>query len=290
MARKILVLGGTGMLGEPCARKLHEDGFRVRLLARDMEKTRKAFDETFEVVPGDVTDLDSLERALTGCRGVLISVGGPVDQISAENVAELAPKTGVEHILYLSGSTVNEENSWFPMTAQHLNAEKAVRSCGMSYTILCPTWPMEQLPRFAMGGRGNIVGVIEEPWHWFAAEDLARMVSNAFRNELASNKRLYIHGPEGITLQIALERYCRVFHPEIEAVTVIPIEAAKATAESTGNAFLKNFAMLMDYFKKAGEPGDPSEANRLLGAPTITLEDWLESRQQKGEARTFAGA
>jgi uncharacterized protein YbjT (DUF2867 family) len=46
--KKILVLGGTGMLGQPVARRLKEDGCQVRLLVRDVEKARKLFDESFE--------------------------------------------------------------------------------------------------------------------------------------------------------------------------------------------------------------------------------------------------
>lgn len=281
MKKKILVLGGTGMLGKPAAQRLKTDGFEVRILARDIEKARNLFDKSYEILTGDVADLASLEKAMEGCSGVHISVGGPVDQTSAANVAALAPKTGVEHILYLSGSTVKEENRWFPMTAQKLEAEKAIRECSVPFTILCPTWPMEQLPRFVMGGRATVIGIIPEPWHWFTADDLARMVSNAFQNEAARGKRLYVHGPEGIPVKVALERYCRVFHPEIEAVAVMPIEAAKAMAESTGNTFLKIFAEMMDYFKKAGEPGDPAEANQLLGAPSITLDEWMESKKSK---------
>lgn len=58
--KKALVLGRTGMLGEPVARRLGADGFAVRLLARDASKTREMFGAEFEIVSGDVTDLDSL--------------------------------------------------------------------------------------------------------------------------------------------------------------------------------------------------------------------------------------
>lgn len=279
MTKKVLVLGGTGMLGQPSAHQLKEDGFQVRLLARDIDKIHKLFKENFEIVPGDVTDLGSLKNAIAGCQGVLLSVGGAVDQISAQNVAALVLDLGVEQIVYLSGSTVKEENRWFPMTAQKLEAEKAIKNCGVSHTILCPTWPMEQLPRFVIGGRATVIGVLTEPWHWFAASDLACMVSNAFQRKEARDKRLYVHGPEAMTIQEALERYCRVFHPEIEAVAVMPIEAAKAMAASTGNKFLQNFANMMEYFKKVGEPGDPTEANRILGVPAITLDAWMETRK-----------
>ncbi len=158
---RILVLGGTGMLGAPAARRLKADGFAVRLMARDPEKAGGVFGEGFEIVGGDVADPASLELALQGCEGVHISVGGPVDQLSAENVAALAPGLGLARITYVSGSTVCEENGWFPTIKQKLVAEEAIRDCGVPYTILCPTWPMEQLPRFVMGGRAAIWG--EQP-------------------------------------------------------------------------------------------------------------------------------
>ena len=282
---RILVLGGTGMLGAPVARRLQADGFRVRLLARDPEKAGQVFGDAgqdgagLEIVPGDVTDPGSLERALEGCSGVHVSVGGPVDQLSAENAAAVAARLGLDRITYISGATVCEENHWFPMTAQKLEAEKAIRACGVPYTIFCPTWPMEQLPRFAREGQPLLIGNQPTPNHWFAADDMARMVSAAYQTEAAANKRLFVHGPEAITTLEALERYCRVFHPEVESVPVMPIEAARATAESTGNQMLGFFAGLMAYFEKVGELGDPTEANQLLGAPATTLEAWIAHRK-----------
>jgi len=276
---KILVLGGTGMLGSPVARRLRADGFAVRLLARDPEKARTVGGDGFEIVAGDVTDPDSLERGLTGCAGVHISIGGPVDQLSAENVAALAPRLGVKRITYLSGATASEQNRWFPMTAQKLEAEKAIRECGVPYTIFCPTWPMEQLPRLARGGQPLLIGDRPVLYHWFAADDLGRMVSMAYQTEGAANKRLFVHGPEALTMQEALTRYCRVFHPEVESVSVMPVDTARAVAKSTGNQMLGFFAELMAYFDQAGEMGDPAEANRLLGAPATTLDAWIEQRK-----------
>jgi uncharacterized protein YbjT (DUF2867 family) len=276
---KILILGGTGMLGAPAARRLQADGFDVRLMVRDPEKARMMFDESFEIVAGDVTDLDSLEVALGGCQGVHISIGGPVDQLSAENVVALAPKLGLERISYNSGATAFEENRWFPMTEQKLNAEMAIRGCGLPFTVFCPSWPMEQLSRLAMGGKPLIIGDRPIPWHWFAADDLARMISNAYQGEEAVNRRLVIHGPQAFTMVEAMERYCQALHPEVESVSMMPIDAAKSMAASTNNDMLMFFAELMAYFDKVGEMGNPREANQLLGAPAITLDEWIEGRK-----------
>jgi uncharacterized protein YbjT (DUF2867 family) len=276
---KILVLGGTGMLGAPVARRLQADGFEVRLMVRDPKKARGLFGNSFEIMAGDVADLSCLEEALEGCQGVHITIGGPVDQLSAENVADLAPRLGLERVTYVSGATAFEQNRWFPMTEQKLNAETAVRGCGLPFTIFCPTWPMEQLPRLAMGGRPMIIGNRPVLWHWFAADDLARLVSNAYQREKAINQRLFIHGPEAMSMVEAVKRYCQAFHPEVEAVTMMPIDAARAMADSTGNDMLKFFADLMAYFDKVGEMGDPTEANQLLGIPEITLDEWIEKRK-----------
>jgi NADH dehydrogenase len=266
-------------LGAPVARRLQADGFDVRLLARDPQKTRATFDESFEVVPGDVTDLDSLEKAMQGCHGVHVSVGGAVDQLSAENVAALAPKLDLERITYVSGSTVFEQNRGFSMVAQKLAAEAAIRACGVPYTIFCPTWPMEQLPRFAQGGKPMLIGKQPKPLHWFAADDLARMVSTAYQKEEAANKRFFVHGPEAMTMKHALDRYCQVFHPGGKPVSVMPIWLAKFMGILTRNAGLKFASNLMAYFDKVGELGDPTEANRILGAPATTLDAWIERRR-----------
>jgi uncharacterized protein YbjT (DUF2867 family) len=248
-------------------------------MARDTTKARDLFDPSYEIVPGDVTDTPSLEEAMQDCMGVHISIGGAVDQLSAERAAKLAVQRSVERITYISGATVREENRWFPMVAQKLAAENAIKASGLTYTIFCPTWPMEQLPRLAQGGQPMVIADQPVPFHWFAADDLARMVSKAYQTHDADNRKLWIYGPQAMSFQQALERYCQVYHPEVETIPVMPIAAARGMANSTGNKLLATFAEMMAYFEKAGEPGDPTEANDLLGAPTITLDEWLERRQ-----------
>jgi hypothetical protein len=138
---------------------------------------------------------------------------------------------------------------------------------------------MEQLPRFARGGQPLVVGDQPPPFHWFAADDLGRMVVAAYQNPDSVGKKLFVHGPEAMTILEALTRYCQVFHPEVKSVPMMPIEAARATAQSTGNQMLGFFAELMAYFEKVGEMGDPVEANQLLGAPRMTLDRWLASKK-----------
>jgi len=283
MTKRILILGGTGLFGKPTAYQLKADGFQVRILARDVEKARKIFTDGYEIMPGDVTDLASLEKAMTGCDGVHISVGGPVDQLSAENVVALAPKLGVKRITYISGASVAEENRWFPMVAQKLAAEKAIRNCRVAYTIFCPTWPMEQIVRFAQDGKPSLIGKQPLPVHFFAAQDLAGMISKSYQLAEVQNKRFYVYGPEAMTIKTALERYCAKCHPEVKKIAVMPIGLVKLLGILTGNETLKFAAGLMGYFDKTPESGDPKEANQILGVPGTTLDAWMESLKSKGK-------
>jgi uncharacterized protein YbjT (DUF2867 family) len=279
--QRILVLGGTGLLGRPVTERLQHDGFEVRLLARDPDKARDLIGSGYEFTAGDVADVGALEQAMTGRQGVHISVGGAVDLVSAQNVAAVAEGIGVERISYLSGSTVDEQNRWFPMVAQKLDAETAIAASGVPYTVFCPTWPMEQLPRFVQNGMALVIGDRLPALHWFAAADLARMVSQSYQTADAANRRLYVHGPEAWTMAEAVERYCAALHPEIDDVAVIPVETARAQAAATGDQTLGFMAEMMAYFDQAGELGSPEEANRILGPPATTLDDWIHARNAK---------
>lgn len=285
MAKRILVIGGTGMFGVPASHRLKEDGFDVRIMTRDALKAKKLFDGSFEIFEGDGSDKIKLEDALKDCHGVVISVSGSGDKTCAENVSALAKGMGIKQIIYISGSTVSEKNKWFPMIKDKLDAEKAISQCGVPFTILRPTWPMEQIPRFIQNGKITLIGEQPAPLHWFAISDLARMISAAFKRKKAQNKALYVHGPEAHTLKEAMHIYIKTLHPGIKSISVLPIWMAKALKLLIRKDEFHFVVNLMAYFEKAGELGNPIEANEILGAPSITLEMWLKPKVEKGHTR-----
>jgi len=281
MQKTILILGGTGMLGQPVSRCLKEAGFRVRVMTRDLQKAKKLFDSSFEVFAGDPTDISCIEEALDGCNGVHISLPTEVEQQVAETVAKVAPKYGVKRISYISGATVVEEHRWAPIANRKFLAEQAIRESGIPYTIFCPTWVMEILPMFVNQGRAAVFGKQPYPYRWVAAADIGRMVSNAHRLEEAADKRFRVLGPEAIQMHEALRRYCAVFHPEVKKVTTMPFGLVKLLATLTGDQRLKGAGELLSYFEKVGErTSNPGDDSCILGAPTITLDQWLEMRKQ----------
>jgi len=290
MPKTIVMLGGTGMLGQAVARCLKEDGFRVRIMTRDSQKAGKMFDDSFEIFAGDPMNTGHVEEALQGCYGVHISLPSEVERPVAKAVAKVAAKHGVERISYISGATVAEENRWFPMINRKFQAEQAIRESGIPYTIFCPTWFMESLRMFVAQGRASVFGKQPCPYHWVAAEDCARMVSTAFGLAEAANQRFLVLGPEAIRIREALRRYCAVFHPDIKKVTTMPFWLVRLLATVTGSQGLKAAGELMSYFDKVGEGSNiPAKTNGLLGAPTMTLDVWLQKRKARIEADGRAG-
>ena len=60
MNKRILIIGATGLLGEPVARRLKKKGFSARIMARDIQKARDQFGDDYEIVGGDVLDISSI--------------------------------------------------------------------------------------------------------------------------------------------------------------------------------------------------------------------------------------
>lgn len=282
MPKRILVLGATGLLGQPTARRLHQDGFKVRVLTRDEQKAQKLFDASFEVLKGDPADPASLQKGMEGCYGVHVSLPTGVERSVVELVVKAASQYGIQRISYISGATVAEKNRWFPMIDQKFLAEKALREGTSPWSIFCPSWVMESLALFVVQGRASVLGKQPHPYHWVAADDLARMVSSSYQLETAANQRYRVLGPQAITMQAALQQYCAALHPEIKSISSMPFWLVNLLATLTRNQGLKTAGDMMAYFEKVGEEGDPVVSDpAVLGAPTTRLEQWLKSQKSK---------
>ena len=117
--KRVLVIGATGMLGQPVAQQLQKGGFQVRILSRNIQRSQSIFGDNFEFVEGDVERPATIAKALENCDGVHINLkAGPTpesyDQVEHKGtatVARLAKELGVERLTYLSGATTSKENT-----------------------------------------------------------------------------------------------------------------------------------------------------------------------------------
>jgi uncharacterized protein YbjT (DUF2867 family) len=144
----LLVTGGTGFVGSHLIKRLREEGLTVRALVRDPAKATKLRELGAEVVPGDVSDKASLEKAVRGVERVVHLVGiiqeapgvtfAGVHVEGTRNLLEAARKAGVGHFLYQSalGTRANAASKYHRTKWE---AEELVRQSGIPSTVLRPS-------------------------------------------------------------------------------------------------------------------------------------------------------
>jgi dihydroflavonol-4-reductase len=110
----ILVTGATGFVGSAVVRRLLAAGEAVRALVRPGSNRRNLNGLKVEAVTGDLRDPASLERALTGCRGLYhlaadYRLWAPhpdelyeTNVTGTKNIMFAAASAGVERIVYTS--------------------------------------------------------------------------------------------------------------------------------------------------------------------------------------------
>ncbi len=111
---KTLVTGGTGFLGSHLVRVLLERGEDVRCLVRSTSRRDNLQDLSVELVTGDLSDLDSIRKAIDGCSSVYHCAAdyrlwckNPAEMYQSNlegsnNIMRAAFDEGVQKIVYTS--------------------------------------------------------------------------------------------------------------------------------------------------------------------------------------------
>ena len=154
----ILVAGGTGFVGTKVAHALRAAELPVRVLARRPEKHDQLRAWGCEVVQGDLTDADSLGRAVEGCDTVVhlvaILLGSPeaFERIMVQgtrDLVEAAKGAGVKRLVLMSALGTEEGREVTPYFHAKWEEEQAVKYSGLEHVIFRPS--------FVFGADGGIL-------------------------------------------------------------------------------------------------------------------------------------
>ncbi len=151
MTKKILVIGASGFTGGALARALLADGHAVRCLARKPAGVAELAALGCEIVPGDICDAASVQRALAGMDAVYVTIhtlspqpgsaadAGFMDVETAgmRNVVAGCRANGVRRILYITsfGVAPNAKSLWLRARWQ---IEQMLIHSGVDSTVLRP--------------------------------------------------------------------------------------------------------------------------------------------------------
>ncbi|MDM9382269.1 NAD-dependent epimerase/dehydratase family protein [Chlorogloeopsis sp. ULAP01] len=112
----VLVIGGTGFIGQALVRRLRQEGYGVRVLARNPNSCPSELHNLgVEFAKGDFADVNAVEAALDGVRYVYHLARGngktwsdylETDVKPTRQVAELCLKHGIEKLFYASSIAI----------------------------------------------------------------------------------------------------------------------------------------------------------------------------------------
>jgi uncharacterized protein YbjT (DUF2867 family) len=213
---KILLTGATGFLGRRVARLLSAREASLRCLVRPRSDRAVLSGVNGELVEGDLTDRESLRRALEGCSVVLhlAAETRPVsrERLAAVNVAgtgtlaALAAAAPVERFIYLS--VLGKPRPWARVTISKILGEVAARDAlGAVVLRSAPAFgPGDHLacPLLARLRRGALVASFTGQGTWptqpIWADDLAECLATAAAGGRVESGPRELAGPEAMTV------------------------------------------------------------------------------------------
>ncbi len=257
-----LVVGSTGMLGSEICRLLATAGKPVKALVRnssDPAKVEKLKSLGVTVVQGDLRDAASLKAACKGVSAVITSASSmpfsyqpdvntphATDQEGYLSLVAAAREAGVKQFVYTSFPPMGAS---FPLQDAKRAVEASLRSSGMTYTILQPTFFTEAWLHPGTGfdypnRKASVYGSGENPISWISFLDVAQFAVASLDNPAARNAVLPLGGPAGISPLGVIKIFERVGGKPFE-VTKVPVEALQGQLAGATDPFQKSFAGLM---------------------------------------------
>lgn len=285
--KKILVIGGTGMLGQPVVNKLSETGFDVSVMSTNVENARNKFDKRIYIIEGDITNPESLMVAFEYFDAVHLNLNSKLDpqkyqKIEIEGTANAclaAGKRNLKRISIISGASSRGIEKGIIYLDAKVKAERSIINSGVPFTIFRPSWFFESLPHFIQNNKAIILGNQPMKINWLAADDYASQVAVAYKTDKTVGKCFYNFGPEKMTMMEALVKYCKEFHPGIKP-QAMSFFKAKILSNLSGMKEFKTIIPFFEYFSTNNEDVDLSETDAILGKNNTTLEKWMKTFRQ----------
>lgn len=256
----VLVVGSTGLVGSSVVQHLIARGAHIRALVRRGSEPGKRdvlAARGVDIIEGDLKDAASLRRACAGAETVVstasatISRGAgdsieTVDRDGQLNLVQAAREAGVRHFIYLS-FTGNVDDP-FPLRDAKRAVEERMRTSGMDYTIVRPSFFMEVwLSPHAgfdpVGGKVRIYGSGDARISMISAADVAAYVAGCVGNPRVRNQTIELGGPEAVSYNDVVASFERALGRPIERERV-PETALEAQLASATDPLQKTLAGL----------------------------------------------
>lgn len=269
---KVLVTTPNGKVGSEVVRLLLERGVQVRIGAHTVEKAQAAFPGT-EVVHFSYDDEASVQAALVGVDTLYFAAPGNLPAAPQIRVIELAKVAGVKRIVRLSAKGVENTDT------DLRQVEKAVEASGLEWTILRPTWFMQNYS--TMSAQGVAQGVITEPagdakTSYIDARDIAAVATAALTEPGHVGKHYTLTGPTAHTRSELAEVFAKHIGRPVQYVALSD-EQFRANLQDFMPADYVNLLSALYGAVRAGYTADvSSDVEQVLGRSPISFEQFVQ--------------
>jgi uncharacterized protein YbjT (DUF2867 family) len=272
--RTILITGATGKQGGAVLRQLAGKDFHLRAMTRkpDSEAAKALEALGAEVVPGDLDDAASLERALAGAWGVFgvqntWEAGVEREEEQGKRLVEVARKAGVQHYVYTSVGSAHRSTG-IPHFDNKWRVEETLRAAGFpSHVILRPVFFMENLPTPWFLHGDSLVSALDPATklQMIAVEDIGRFGARVFVDAEHFRGREIDLAGDAATMPEAAAALGAALGRTISYVQ-IPMAEVRKNSE--------DFALMLEWFERVGYEADIPALAREFGFTPQTLTDW----------------
>ena len=277
---KILVTGATGQQGGTLAKLLLQKNHKVYALVRNIQSpaAQELKKEGANLVKGDLNNLDSLEQAVNGVDSIFL-MGTPLeDGIEGETrrgkmMADIAKEKNVKHLVYSSVANA-DRNTGIPHFESKYKVEQHIQNLGIPYTIIGPTFFMENLLTYLKPGleQGQLAlplspsSILQQSALQNIAEFSALVLEHS---KTFLDKRIDIASDE-VTGEQATKVLSNELGRKISYVH-IPLDRVRE-----GN---EDMARMFEWYEKVGTGIDiPSLRQEYPQVNWLSFEDWAKSQ------------
>jgi uncharacterized protein YbjT (DUF2867 family) len=306
----IAVVGATGAQGGGLVRAVVDEpasGFVVRALTRDVrsDKAKGLTALGVEVVAADLDDIESLQRAFSGCHGVFCLTNywehfSPEKEVAqARAMAQAAKHASVRHVVW---STLEDTRRWIPPTDQRMptlmgkykvphfdakgEADAEFTKLGLPVTLLLTSFYWDNFVSFGMGPKRGPDGQLvlslpmgDKKLPGIAVGDIGRCCFGIFkRGEDFIGKTVGIAGEHLTGLEMA-SAFTRVLGNSV-TYNAVPFEIYRKLGFPGADDLGNMFQFKHDFNEVFCRPRDLA-VSRSLNPSLQTFEQWLAQNKSR---------
>ncbi len=223
----VLVLGATGYVGGRLVPRLLEAGYKVRVMGRSAAKLESrpwACKPGLEIVQGDVLDLESLHRAVSGCGAAYYLVhamgegepeSGETEREAAVNMVNASMASTLKRIIYLGTIEGGQSD---PLLNRSTQVADILRSGPVPLTFLRAATILGsgsasfEIMRY-LADRHPVslsAGWMRMPIQPISIRNVLHYLIACLENELTTGQTFDIGGPEVLTFEQLIKIYAEL--------------------------------------------------------------------------------